>query len=84
VKVSHRRDRATQVSFWLYAIDTFVFTLSFAASIAFTRAIQPLVWQGLTLIVHKVGLFILFRAWRAAVGALSPTTLRLTFFPGQR
>ena len=72
VKISHRRGRATQVSFWLYAIDTFVFTLSFAASIAiFHEAIHPLVWQGLTLIVHTVGLFILFRAWRGAVAAQS-------------
>lgn len=69
VKVSHRRNRATQVSFWLYAIDTFVFALSFAASITiFHEAIRPLVWQGLTLIVHTVGLFILFRVWRGAVG----------------
>jgi len=73
VKVSHRRDRAAQVSFWLYAIDTFVFTLGFTADIAIFHApIRPLVWQGLTLIVHTVGLFILLRAWRGAVGAQSP------------
>jgi hypothetical protein len=69
-KVSHRRVRATQVGFWLYAIDTFVFVLSFAASLAvFHAAVRQLAWQGSTLILHTVGLFILFRAWRAAVGA---------------
>jgi hypothetical protein len=71
-KVSHRRVRATKVSFWLYAIDTFVLVLSFAASLAvFHAAVRQLAWQGLTLIFHTIGLFILFRAWRAAVGAQS-------------
>jgi hypothetical protein len=69
-KVSHRRVRATKVSFWLYAIDTFVVVLSFAASLAVFHAnVRQLEWQGLTLILHTVGLFILFRAWRAAVAA---------------
>ncbi len=72
LKVSHRRYRATQVSFWLYAIDTSVFALGLAADIAILHVpIRPLLWQGLTLIVHTVGLFILFRAWRGAVGAQS-------------
>ncbi len=61
-KVSHRRVRATQVSFWLYAIDTFVFVLSFTASLAvFHAAVRQLAWQGLSLILHTVGLFILFQ-----------------------
>jgi len=47
VKVSHRRHRAAQVSFWLYAIDTLVITLSFAASIATFR----------TAIVSEIGIF---------------------------
>jgi hypothetical protein len=68
VKVSHRRHRATQVSFWLYAIDTLVIMLSFAASIAiFHSPVRPLAWQSLTLIVHTVGLLILSRAGRALV-----------------
>ena len=65
-KASRRRIRATQVSFWLYAIDTFVIVLSFAASLAvFHAAVRQLAWQGLTLTLHTVGLFILFLAWRA-------------------
>jgi hypothetical protein len=35
VKVSHRRRRATQFSFWLYAIDTFVG--SFSAVLVYAR-----------------------------------------------
>jgi hypothetical protein len=67
-KVARRSRRATQVSFWLYAIDTLVITLSFAASISmFHLPIRALGWQGLTLIVHAIGLLILFRTWRASV-----------------
>jgi hypothetical protein len=70
VKVARRRRRATQVSFWLYASDTLVIALSFAASIAmFHSPVRRLAWQSLTLIVHAVGLLILSRAWRASVGA---------------
>jgi len=73
VKVSHRRHRATQVSFWLYAIDTLVITLGLAASIAILHSpVRPLAWQGLTLIVHAVGLLILSRARRASVRAQIP------------
>jgi hypothetical protein len=68
VKVARRRRRATQASFWLYAIDTLAITLSFAASITmFHSPIRPLAWQSLTLIVHGTGLLILSRAWRASV-----------------
>jgi hypothetical protein len=68
VKVARRRPRATQVSFWLYAIDTLIIALSFAASITmFHSPIGPLAWQGLTLVAHAVGLLILSRAWRAFV-----------------
>jgi len=70
VKVSHRRHRATRVSFWIYAIDTLVITLSFAASIAiFHSPVRPLAWQSLTLIVHAVGLLILSQAVRDSVSA---------------
>jgi hypothetical protein len=73
VKVSHRRQRATRASFWLYAIDTLVIALSFAASIAiFHSPVRPLAWQSLTLIVHAVGLVILFRARQASVSAQIP------------
>jgi hypothetical protein len=73
VKVSHRRYRAAQVSFWLYAIDTLVITVSFTASIAvFHTPVRPLAWQSLTLIVHAVGLLILSRARRASVAAQIP------------
>lgn len=72
-KVSHRRHRATQVSFWLYAIDTLVITLSLAASIAvFHSPVRQLAWQSLTLIVHAVGLLILSRARQASVSAQIP------------
>lgn len=67
VKVGRRRRRATQVSLWLYAIDTLAITLSFAASITvFHLPIKTLAWQSLTLIVHGAGLFVLSRAWRAS------------------
>ena len=70
VKVAQRRRRATQVSLWLYATDTLVITLSFAASIAmFHSPIRPIAWQSLTLVVHGVGLLILSRAWRSSVSA---------------
>lgn len=73
VKVSHQRRRATQFSFWLYATDTLVVALSFAASIAiFHSPLKPLAWQSLTLIAHGVGLLILFRAWRGSVGGQIP------------
>jgi hypothetical protein len=73
VKVSRRRHRASQVSFWLYAIDTLVITLSFAASIAiFHSPVRPLAWQSLTLIVHAVGLLILSRARQAPESAQIP------------
>ena len=73
MKVSHRRHRATQVSFWLYAVDTLVITLSLAASIAiFHSPVRPLAWQSSTLIVHAVGLLILSRARRASVRAQIP------------
>jgi hypothetical protein len=68
VKVSHRRHRATQVSFWLYAIDTLVIALSLAASTAmFHSAARQLAWRSATLIVHAVGMLILFRARRTSV-----------------
>ena len=68
VKVSHRQHRATQFSFWLYAVDTLVVTLSFAASIAiFHIPLRPLAWQSLTLIAHGIGMSFLFRAWRVSV-----------------
>jgi hypothetical protein len=70
VKVSQQRHRATQVSLWLYGVDTLVIMLSFAASIAIFHApIRPLALQSLTLIVHAVGLLILSRAGRALVNA---------------
>ena len=73
VKVSRRRRRATQFSFWLYAIDTLVATLSFAASIAiFHSPLRPLAWQSLTLIAHGVGLLVLFRALQASIAAQTP------------
>ena len=73
VKVSHRRYRATQFSFWLYAVDTLIVTLSLAASIViFHSPIRPLAWQSLTLIAHGIGLLILFRAWRVSVAARIP------------
>jgi hypothetical protein len=73
VKVWRRRQRATQVSFWLYSIDTLVIALSFAASIAlFHSPVWPLAWQSLTLIAHAAGLLILSRARQASVGAQIP------------
>jgi hypothetical protein len=73
VEASHRRHRATRFSFWLYAVDTFVVTLSLAASIAiFHSPLRPLAWQSSTLIAHGIGLLILFRAWRGSVAAQSP------------
>jgi hypothetical protein len=70
VKVSRRRPRATRFSFWLYAIDTLVVTLSFASSIAvFHLPLKPLAWQSLTLIAHGIGLSILFRARQGWLGA---------------
>jgi len=70
VRVSRRRHRATQVSFWLYTIDTLVVALGLATSIAvFHSPIRPLGWQSLTLIAHAVGLLILSRARRTPAGA---------------
>jgi len=67
VKVSHGRYRAAQVGFWLYAIDTVVFALILAASLAiFHVGLRQLGLGGLTVGAHAVGLFILFRAWRVA------------------
>lgn len=73
VKASHGRHRATQVSFWLYVLDTLVVTLSFIASIAIFHApFRALMWQSLTLIAHAIGLLILFRAQRDSIGAQTP------------
>ena len=73
VKVSRRRRGATRFSFWLYAIDTLVVTLNFAASIAiFHSPLRPLAWQSLTLIAHGVGLVVLFRALQGSVAAQTP------------
>jgi len=72
-KVSHRRHRATQISFWLYAVDTIVIALSNAASIViFHTPVRSLAWPSLTLIVHAVGLLILSRARRATVNTRIP------------
>jgi hypothetical protein len=73
IKVSHRRQRACHVSFWLYAIDTLVITLSFAASIALSHSpFRFLARENLTLIVHVLGLVILFRARQASMSAQVP------------
>ncbi len=73
VKVSRRRRLATRFSFWLYAIDTLVVALSFAASIAiFHVPLRPLAWQSLTLIAHGVGLLVLFRGLQGSVAAQTP------------
>lgn len=70
VKVSHRRHRATRFSFWLYAVDTFVITLSFATSIAIFHAPRrAIAMQSLTLIAHGIGLLILFPARQGSVSA---------------
>lgn len=66
VKVSRRRKRAAQFSFWLYAADTFVFLLMFTASVTSRARLGMLVLPGLTIMGHTVGLFILYRAWRQA------------------
>jgi hypothetical protein len=72
VKVLHQRHRATQVSFWLYAIDTFVFLLMFTANVVLHAPTRALVVSGLPLIAHTVGLFILFRAWRKVLYTSAP------------
>jgi hypothetical protein len=73
VKVARRRRRAIRFSFWLYAIDTLIVTLSLAASIAiFHSPLRPLAWQSLSLLAHGVGLLILFRALRGSVAAQIP------------
>jgi hypothetical protein len=66
VKVSRRRERVAQFSFWLYAADTFVFLLMFAANVTSHARLGILVLPGLTIVGHTVGLFILYRAWRHA------------------
>jgi hypothetical protein len=63
-KVSRHRKRAAQFSFWLYAADTFVFLLMFAASVPSHARLRMLVLPGLAIVGHTVGLFILHRAWR--------------------
>ena len=68
VKVSRRRYRATQVALWLYAIDTLVIFLSLAASVTMLHSpIRELARQSIALMVHAVGLLILFRARRGVV-----------------
>jgi hypothetical protein len=64
VKTARRRKRAAQVSFWLYAMDTFVFVLMFATDIVLHEPARTAILSGLTLIGHTVGLFVLFRAWQ--------------------
>jgi len=66
-KVLRQRHRATQVSFWLYATDTLVITITFVASIAMHSPASQIGWQSMTLIVHAIGLFILFLASRASL-----------------
>ena len=66
VKVSRRRKRVAQFSFWLYAVDTFVFLLMFAANVTSHARLRILVLPGLTIVGHTVGLFILYRASRHA------------------
>jgi hypothetical protein len=73
VKVSSRRHRATRVAFWLYAIDTFVIALELAASVTIFRSPSRLLaWQSLALVVHVIGLIILFRARRSFVSGPAP------------
>jgi hypothetical protein len=70
VKVSRGHRLATQISFWIYAIDTLLVAASFAASATILHVpIRVLAWQNLTPVVHAIGLIILFRAWRASVSA---------------
>lgn len=68
VKVSRRRYRAIQVALWLYAIDTLVIFLSLAGSVTMLHSpIRELARQSVALMVHAVGLLILFRARRGFV-----------------
>lgn len=64
IKVLHRRRWAAQASFWVYAVDTFVFLAMFAANVILHAPAGTVVLSGLTVIGHGVGLLILFRAWR--------------------
>lgn len=58
-KISRGSRRAAGASFFLYALDTAVFALSFGVS----AGLRP--HQALTLLVHAAGAVIIFRAWRA-------------------
>jgi hypothetical protein len=72
LKVSRGRRRATQVAFWLYAIDTFIIALSLLASVTmFHSPIQPIAFAAL--IGHAIGLLILSRARRAVVSTQIPS-----------
>jgi hypothetical protein len=73
VKVSRRRYRATQVAFWLYAIDSLFIAFGLAVLMLLVGlTIQELAWPSLDLIVHAVGLLILSRALRTSVSEQVP------------
>lgn len=68
VKVFHRKHRAANIAFWLYALDTLVVAITFGLSIGIHSAARQLMWQSATLLAHTVGLLILFRAGRPSLG----------------
>jgi hypothetical protein len=72
-KVSRRQYRATQVAFWLYAIDSLFIALGLAVLLLLVGLpIRELAWPSLDLIVHAGGLLILSRARRTSVSEKVP------------
>jgi hypothetical protein len=70
VKASHRSRTSVKVTLWVYSIDTLVFLVGFVTSIwfrvngTFYASAMVIGRQGLTVVAHILGIFILFHAMR--------------------
>ena len=73
VKVSRRQYRATQIAFWLYAIDSLFIAFGLAVLLLLVGLpLRELARPSLNIIVHAVGLLILSRARRTFVSEQVP------------
>jgi hypothetical protein len=78
VRVSSRSRAAAKVALWVYSLDTLLFVIIFVTSIwvrvnrTFHTSGTTIVWQGSTVVVHIVGIFILFHAVRAGSSKVQP------------
>jgi len=72
VKASHRSRTSVRVALWVYSVDTLVFLFGFVTSIwvrvngTFYASATAIGRQGLTVVAHIVGIFIMFHAVRVS------------------